>query len=139
MRLLRLLLPLACVLPACADFEGKSYPRVVQASDVEFKPRLPDDYRMIGSVTASSSDPDDEEEDNDWDDWEDDEIFDGELLEALLFKTSQPRLRRRMRRVAARNGGELLVGFHCEEYHDGSALVLDCFAGVARLRSRNER
>lgn len=94
---------LACLLaPGCAEFDGETYPQVVEPRDVERVRDLPSTHFVIGEVSDRASCT----------------TTHGDLADALLSLLScapDRRLERRLRRTAAKSGGELLVGFGCSD------------------------
>lgn len=94
----------------CAEFDGESYEPVVSGNEVEIHDELPDDHFRIGSVDA------DEEHTVDGND---------PIERALWCDADRPI--RKMKRVAARNGGEVLYDVFCEydEVEDDSWLADD--------------
>lgn len=123
----------------CAEYQGEVHPKVVQAADVDLVERLPEGFRLIGEVLAEASCERGGE--------------DGlaEKLATEIECAHRRRLERRCRRLAAKNGGELLVGFECtvefesfdawDEEH-GSYTRTDktttCSAEVARRTDRDD-
>lgn len=99
----------ALFLAGCSsDYEGESFPTVVDANDVESVESVPDDARVIGFVS------DDEES-----------TIDGSsLIEQALYCNVENRLIRQMKRTASDQGGEFLVNLVCEteEEEDNSAI-----------------
>jgi hypothetical protein len=97
-RTLALVATLSSLATACADFDGESFDPVVEADEVEVRDELPEGYRWIGGVDADAE-----------------HTVDGNsLVEIDLWCDVDTRLLRRMKRVAARNGGELLFDVECE-------------------------
>ncbi len=97
--------------PACADFDGESFDPVVRGDEVEVHDELPEGYRWIGGVDAEAE-----------------HTVDGDsVVEVDLWCDVDDRLLRRMKRVAARNGGELLFDVTCEHdrYLDDSEFADD--------------
>lgn len=91
------------VLTACSsEYEGESFPRVVRASDVEIVDPVPQDSRVIGVVTHL----------------EEAEVNGNSITERALWCDVEERLIRRMRRTAAREGGEFLVDVYCSTFED---------------------
>lgn len=85
-----------------SDYEGESFPRVVRNAQVEVVDEVPADARVIGTVSDVVE-----------------ETLDGNnILERILYCGVEHRLTRRMKRTAARNGGEFLVGLHCTVIED---------------------
>ncbi len=94
---------LAALLSAgCAEYQGEVHPKVVRASEVRLVDTLPEGYRLIGDVVADETCTEGGEED----------LL--EVIVAAIECSHRSRLERRCRRLAARNGGELLLGFSCE-------------------------
>lgn len=89
------------VLTACtSNYEGESYPQVVSTREVQIVRNVPSDARIIGSV------------------FEQDEgtFEDGTLVD--LVSCNERQMKRRLRRTAAQEGGEFLVGLHCTSYEE---------------------
>lgn len=89
------------VLAACSsNYEGETYPQVVRTREVRVVDEVPSDARIIGRV------------------FERDEttVEDGSLIDA--FSCNERQMRRRLKRTAAQEGGEFLVGLHCESYEE---------------------
>lgn len=121
----------------CADYEGDIYDQVVRGREVKLMSSLPAGYHITGRVSADGT-------------------YTGAAdgAGAELWCYAEKRLKRRMRREAAQNGGELLIGFDCfhEESERLGITVVDgevidevkvdcetlCFADVARQISRDE-
>jgi hypothetical protein len=99
-RTLALVAALSSLATACSDFDGESFDPVVEADEVQVEDELPEGYRWIGGVDADAE-----------------HTVDGNsIVEVELWCEVDARLLRRMKRVAARNGGELLFDVVCE--HD---------------------
>lgn len=98
-RTLALVATLSSFTPACSDFDGESFDPVVSGDEVEVHDALPEGYRWIGGVDADAE-----------------HTLDGDsLLEIDLWCDVDTRLLRRMKRAAARNGGEVLFDVECEQ------------------------
>lgn len=124
------LLGVPLLLAACADFDGTSYAQVVSADEVEFAEQLPDGYFIIGEVTGQA--------------WRRTEGYGSDPCNGLF--DLEARAERRMRRKAAKNGGELLIGSDCRgrieegEDLDGNyqqTCDMECSAEVARRLDRD--
>lgn len=117
-----------------SDYEGESFPSVVEADEVMEVDAVPSDARVIGFVSDS----------------EENTIDGSRLVERALSCDVEDRLVRQMKRTAAGEGGEFLVGLYCEttEEEDTSSIHDDpdtsrvetslycetyCEADVARL------
>ncbi|MGH1343553.1 MAG: hypothetical protein ACRBN8_18495 [Nannocystales bacterium] len=93
----------ALFLAGCrSDYEGESFPPVVEADEVESVDAVPDDARIIGFVSDS----------------EDSTLDGSSLVERALYCNVEDRLIRQMRRTVADEGGEFLVGVYCETTED---------------------
>lgn len=79
------------------DYDGEVFERVVSASNVEVRDRVPDGFRVIGDVY----------------DFDESEVDGSRAIARTLWCQPDRRLLRRMKRAAARNGGELLIDFQC--------------------------
>lgn len=128
------------LLGACSSgFEGESYERVVSSLEVKVEDSLPDGYRIIGSVFSETENV----------------INGNSIAERALWCGVDNRMLRRMKRQAARNGGELLIEFECfhDESHDTSSEHDDpdtnrveteltcstaCYADVARAWAHDQ-
>lgn len=80
------------------DYDGDSFPSVVEGYKVEIVDEVPSDARVIGFVSDS----------------EENHIDSSTVLEEALSCDVENRLIRRMKRAAADEGGEFLVGLFCE-------------------------
>lgn len=90
-------------LAACrSDYEGDSFPSVVKGHEVELVDEVPSDARVIGFVS----------------DREENHIDSSTVLEEALSCDVENRLIRQMKRTAADEGGEFLVGLFCETTED---------------------
>jgi hypothetical protein len=124
--------------PACADFEGDRHDAVVTGRNVELRDELPEGYIIIGEVSAD----------------EENTVDGSSAVDRSLWCDLDDRIIRQMKRVAARNGGELLIAAVCEsdefedvspEYDDPDTWQVEtsltcwteCFAEVARSSSRS--
>ena len=91
----------ALVLTACtSNYEGESYPQVVTTRQVQVVSAVPSDARIIGTVFEHDEDT----------------VEDGSLIDALSCNERQ--MKRRLKRTAAQEGGEFLVGLHCDSYEE---------------------
>ncbi|MBV1860591.1 MAG: hypothetical protein KUG77_19415 [Nannocystaceae bacterium] len=99
----------ALFLAGCrSDYEGESFPSVVEGNEVESVDAVPDDARIIGFVS----------------DGEEHTIDGNSLGQQALYCGVQDRLVRQMKRTAADQGGEFLVAVFCEatETEDASSV-----------------
>ncbi len=111
----------ALFLAGCrSDYDGESFPSVVEGREVEVVDEVPSDARVIGFVSDS-------EENN---------IDSSTVIEEALSCDVENRLIRQMKRTAADEGGEFLVALFCEtteEEEEGSVYCETyCEADVAR-------
>lgn len=89
----------ALLLPGCiSDYEGESFPLVVESHEVESVDVVPDDARVIGFVSDN----------------EEHTLNHNGLIERALYCDVEDRLIRRMKRAASDQGGEFLVDVLCE-------------------------
>lgn len=96
------------VLMGCSsNYEGETYPQVVTTRQVQVVEQVPSDARIIGTV------------------FELDEatVDDGALIDA--FRCNERQMKRRLKRTAAQEGGEFLVGLYCESYEEGAGSEYD--------------
>ena len=94
---------LGLFLTACSsEYEGESFPRVVRASEVAVVDELPHGTRVIGIASHL----------------EEAEVNGNSITERSLWCDVDDRLIRRMRRTAAREGGEFLVDVYCSTFED---------------------
>lgn len=116
---------LALLVAGCSsEYEGERYPQVVDWEDIEVVEDVPGDAREIGVVSE----------------YEESNIDGTSFVEYALWCNLEDRLVRRMKRAAAREGGEFLVDVQCETYEEEdlsfgeSDLYCEtrCEAGVAR-------
>ena len=122
----------------CADFDGDRFEQVVKGREIELRTALPPGYQITGEVSAEVEHTIDGNDGILWGLWCDVDL----------------RFERRMKRAAARAGGELLIGFDCEhdefedrgpEHDDPDTWAIEteltcrtrCTAEVARLISRD--
>ena len=107
-----------------SDYEGDRYPQVVDWHDVQVVDEVPSDARVIGVASE----------------YEESNVDGTSVVEYSLWCNLDDRLIRRMKRAAAREGGEFLVDVQCETYEeeetyaDGSDLYCEtwCEGSVAR-------
>lgn len=94
----------ALLLAGCRseDYEGDSFPSVLEGYQVEIVDAVPSDARVIGFVSDS----------------EENHIDSSTVLEEALSCDVENRLIRRMKRAAADEGGEFLVALSCETTED---------------------
>lgn len=94
-----------------SDYEGESFPSVVAGHEVEVVDEVPSNARIIGFVSDS----------------EENHIDSGTILEEALSCDVENRLIRQMKRTAADEGGEFLVGLFCEttEEEDNDSIYDD--------------
>lgn len=89
----------ALFLAGCrSDYEGDSFPSVVEGYKVKILDEVPSDARIIGFVSDS----------------EENHIDSSTVLEEALSCDVENRLIRRMKRAAADEGGEFLIRLSCE-------------------------
>lgn len=99
---------LGLVLTACSsNYEGETFPQVVTTREIRVVDAVPSGARIIGTV------------------FEHDEatVEDGALIDA--FSCNERQMQRRLRRTAAQEGGEFLVGLHCESYEEDAGSEWD--------------
>lgn len=91
------------MLTACSsNYEGESFPQVVTTRQVQVVNEVPSDARIIGTVFELDEDT----------------VEDGSLIDALSCNERQ--MKRRLKRTAAQEGGEFLVGLHCDGYEESA-------------------
>ncbi|MEM6294648.1 MAG: hypothetical protein AAGA54_25460 [Myxococcota bacterium] len=129
----RLLTVLPCLLfaTACSSYEGEIYPQVAKTREVRMEQTMPAGYRSIGVASGQAS-----------------------CCETSTFSepdcSPEHRALRRVRRAAARAGGEALVDVWChsevsrDEWYDDEdgwtyevSVFTDCQAEVARAWSHD--
>lgn len=91
------------VLTACtSNFEGESFPQVVTTRQIEVVSEVPSDARVIGVVFEH----------------EEEAVEDGTLADS--FHCNERQMKRRLKRTAAQEGGEFLVGLRCDSYQESA-------------------
>jgi len=85
-----------------SDYDGESFPPVVEADEVELVDAVPEGARVIGFVSDS----------------EDNTLDGSSLVERALYCDVEDRLIRQMKRTVADEGGEFLVEIFCEATED---------------------
>ncbi len=131
MRRLLVFLPVLLLSTACTSYEGESFPRVAQGRETRTEASVPPGYRVIGVAVGEAS-----------------------CCSSSSFSepdcSATDRAMRRLRRAAAREGGEVLVDVWChddvhyDEYYDPEegwtyevSVYTDCEAEVARAWSHD--
>lgn len=97
-----------CLTACVGKFEGESFPKVAAGKDVRVVEDVPEEARIIG-VAAEV---------------EDGYIDGSSFIQHALWCNVERRLIRRLKRTAAREGGEFLVALHCDttEIEDDSPI-----------------